>query len=110
VKAANIYGVAVPGHSGKAGMAALEVEPGFDPATFRAHMSEKLPAYARPIFLRIVESLAVTETFKQKKHLLAQDGFNPFATNDALYADCGEGYVPLDEALYTRISSGLMRL
>jgi len=110
VTAANIYGVAVPGHSGKAGMAALEVAPGFDLAAFRAHMAEKLPAYARPIFLRIVESLAVTETFKQKKHLLAQDGFNPFAAADALYADCGEGYVPLDEALYTRISSGLMRL
>jgi len=110
VKAANIYGVAVPGHSGKAGMAALEVEPDFDPAAFRAHMAERLPAYARPIFLRIVESLAVTETFKQKKHLLAQDGFNPFATTDALYADGGDGYVDLDEALYTRISSGLMRL
>jgi fatty-acyl-CoA synthase len=110
VKAANIYGVAVPGHSGKAGMAALEVETGFDLDAFRAHVAIRLPAYARPIFLRIVESLAITETFKQKKHGLAQDGFNPYASNDALYADNGQGYVSLDEALYARISSGLMRL
>jgi fatty-acyl-CoA synthase len=110
VKAANIYGVAVPGHSGKAGMAALEVEPGFDLAAFRAHVGIRLPAYARPIFLRIVESLAITETFKQKKQALAQDGFNPCASGDLLYVDCGQGYVPLDEALYARISSGLMRL
>jgi fatty-acyl-CoA synthase len=110
VNAANIYGVYVPGHSGKAGMAALEVEPGFDLDAFRAHVAIRLPAYARPIFLRIVDSLAITETFKQKKQDLAQDSFNPDASGDALYADCGAGYVRLDEALYARISSGLMRL
>ena len=31
----------------------------------------RCPAYARPLFLRLVPSLAVTETFKQKKQLLA---------------------------------------
>src|ERR1700743_1741989 len=79
VIAANIYGVAVAGNSGKAGMAALEVEPGFDIAAFRTYMT-RLPAYARPLFVRLTGSLAITETFKQKKHLLAQDGFNPYAT------------------------------
>ncbi|HWA69328.1 MAG TPA: long-chain-acyl-CoA synthetase [Rhizomicrobium sp.] len=110
VKAVNIYGVGVPGHSGKCGMAALEVEDGFDVAAFRGHVALRLPAYARPLFLRLVKSLALTETFKQKKHGLAQDGFNPYASGDALYADLGDGYVPLDAALYARISSGLMRL
>jgi len=110
VAAANIYGVAVPGHGGKAGMAALEVDARFDLAAFRAHVAIRLPAYARPLFLRIVESLAVTETFKQKKHALALDGFNPLATGDALFVDLGDGYVPLDVETYTRISSGLMRL
>jgi fatty-acyl-CoA synthase len=110
VKAANIYGVTVPGHGGKAGMAALEVEDDFDPAAFRAHIALRLPAYARPLFLRVVESLAITETFKQKKHQLAQDGFNPAAADGPLYADLGDGYVRLDAAIYARISSGLMRL
>jgi fatty-acyl-CoA synthase len=110
VKAANIYGVAVPGQSGKCGMAALEVEDGFDPQAFHAHMTLRLPAYARPVFLRIVDSLALTETFKQKKQVLAQEGFDPAAISDPLLADCGQGYVALDAELYARISSGLIRL
>ena len=110
VKAAAVYGVAVPGQDGKCGMAALETAPGFDLVALRAHLAQRLPAYARPVFLRVVDSLAVTETFKQKKHLLAQDGFDPAIITDALYADCGDGYVPLDTALYARINSGLIRL
>jgi fatty-acyl-CoA synthase len=110
VKAANIYGVAVPGQSGKCGMAALEVDSGFDLADFRAHCALHLPAYARPLFLRIVNSLAITETFKQKKHALAQDGFDLAVIADPLYADCGQGYVMLDAEVYARISSGLIRL
>jgi fatty-acyl-CoA synthase len=110
VVAANIYGVAVPGHSGKCGMAALEVSGDFDLAAFRAHVAIRLPAYARPVFLRIVDSLAITETFKQKKNALAQDGFDPAAISDPLFVEDGTGYAPLDAALYARISSGLMRL
>jgi len=110
VKAANVYGVAVAGHSGKCGMAALEVGPGFDLAAFRAHCAARLPAYAQPVFLRIVDSLAITETFKQKKQTLALDGFDPANITDPLYADWGEGYAPLDAETYARISSGLIRL
>jgi fatty-acyl-CoA synthase len=110
VRNACVYGVAVPGANGRCGMAALEVGADFDPAAFRAHMASRLPAYARPLFLRIVESLAVTETFKQKKQLLAQEGFDPAAITDPLLADCGTGFVALDAALYARINSGLIRL
>jgi fatty-acyl-CoA synthase len=110
VIAANIYGVPVPGHSGKCGMAALEVSSDFDLAAFRAHVAIHLPAYARPVFLRIVDSLAITETFKQKKNALALDRFDPAAISDPLFAESGTEYEPLDMALYARISSGLMRL
>ena len=47
---------------------------------------------------------------KQKKQLLAQDGFDPSIIADSLFADCGQGYVPLDAETYARISSGLIRL
>jgi fatty-acyl-CoA synthase len=110
VRCANVYGVTVPGHSGKCGMAALEVESGFDLAAFRAHCAARLPAYARPVFLRIVDSLAITATFKQKKQALARDRFDPAAIEGPLYADCGAGYVTLDADIYARISSGLIRL
>ncbi|MCP5412139.1 MAG: long-chain-acyl-CoA synthetase [Alphaproteobacteria bacterium] len=110
VRAACVYGVAVPGQSGKCGMAALEVEQDFDPAAFRAHCAARLPAYARPLFLRLVEGLSFTETFKQKKHALAKEGYDPAAIADRLMADTGQGFVPLDGALYARIKTGLIRL
>jgi len=110
VKAACVYGVAVPGQGGKCGMAALEVTADFDPAIVRAHCAARLPAYARPVFLRLVEGLAFTETFKQKKHALAKDGYDPAIIADPLLADTGQGYVALDGALYARIRIGLIRL
>jgi fatty-acyl-CoA synthase len=110
VAAANVYGVAVPGHEGNAGMAALETGEGFDPAGLKAWLAGKLPSYARPLFLRLVPSLAVTETFKQKKQQLAAEGFDPGVIDDALYADIGESsHAPLDAGLYARINSGLIR-
>ena len=67
VIAATVYGVAVQGADGKAGMAALETGDAFDLAGLKAHLKARLPDYAHPLFLRLVPSLAVTETFKQKK-------------------------------------------
>jgi len=110
VAAAAVYGVTVPGTDGRAGMAALEVTDGFDLAGFRAHAAARLPAYARPVFLRLMPSLAMTETFKHKKAALVEDGFNPDTIGDRLFADTGEGYVTLDRALYARLISGLNRL
>jgi fatty-acyl-CoA synthase len=107
---ANVYGVAVPGADGRAGMAALEIAGNLDLAGLNAHLATRLPAYARPVFLRIVSSLAVTETFKQKKQELARDGFDPAKITDPLYVDFGEGYVPLDADLYARISTGRIRI
>jgi fatty-acyl-CoA synthase len=107
---ANVYGVAVPGADGRAGMAALEIAGNLDLTGLKAHLAARLPAYARPVFLRMVPSLAITETFKQKKHDLAKDGFDPAHIADPLYADVGEGYVPLDTELYARISTGRIRI
>jgi fatty-acyl-CoA synthase len=110
VKGAAVYGVPVPGQSGKCGMAALEVAEDFDAARFHAHCAARLPGYARPVFLRLVAGLSFTDTFKQKKQALAKDGFDPAIVTDALMADTGDGYKPLDGALYARISTGLIRL
>ncbi len=108
VAAATVYGVTVPGHDGKAGMAALETGDDFDIAGLKASLGA-LPAYARPLFIRLVPALSVTETFKTKKSELAAGGFDPARVTDALYADTGKGYEVLDGALYARISSGLIR-
>ncbi len=107
-----VYGVAVPGHEGRAGMAALVVEDGFDLESLHAHITARLPAYARPLFLRHSTSLAATATFKQVKGELAREGFDPALVRDPLYFDDASsgGYVPLDAGLYAEIVGGKVRV
>jgi fatty-acyl-CoA synthase len=109
---ANVYGVEVPGADGKAGMAALVVDAGFDLAALRARLADALPAYARPLFIRIASELAATETFKQKKQDLAAEGFDPAKIADALYVDDAAAgrYALLDAAMLQRIVAGKLRL
>ena len=47
-----VYGVAVPGEEGRAGMAAITTDEGFDLDALRAHLAARLPRYAQPLFLR----------------------------------------------------------
>jgi fatty-acyl-CoA synthase len=112
VEASAVYGVSVPGAEGRAGMAAIVAAPGFDPARLRAHLGEALPAYARPLFLRLTPALALTETFKKASHRLAADGFDPDKVGDPLLFDDADAqaYVPLNAPLFARINQGARRL
>ena len=107
-----VYGVQVPGTDGRAGMAALVVNASFDLATFHRVATERLPAYARPVFLRLVSSLEATGTFKPKKQDLIQAGFDPAVISDLLYFHdaSAERYVPLDRGLFEALSAGSARL
>jgi fatty-acyl-CoA synthase len=73
---------------------------------------DALPAYARPVFIRIAESLEVTATFKHKRAEMAAQGYDPAAIQDALYVySRAEGtYVHLDGERFAAIQSGLTRL
>ncbi|MEA3198004.1 MAG: fatty-acyl-CoA synthase, partial [Gammaproteobacteria bacterium] len=96
-----VYGVAVPGADGRAGAAALVVDAKFDLAAFRADVALRLPAYARPVFLRLLETIEFTGTFKHRKQDLIEAGFDPARIGDKLYFDDPrtQSYVPLDAAL-----------
>jgi fatty-acyl-CoA synthase len=112
VRHANVYGVAVPGLEGRVGMATLVADDKLDLAGFRKHLASCLPPYARPLFLRIRSEVEVTGTFKYSKTELARQGYDPVASNDALYFDLleSETFVQLDKDLYNRIQSGRIRL
>jgi fatty-acyl-CoA synthase len=109
---ANVYGVTVVGHDGRAGMAAIVCEGACDLAGLHAHLCTNLPEYARPLFLRVQPQIEVTGTFKQKKVDLVRDGFNPAATGDPIFLNDPEkrAFVPLDPALYGKIERGEIRL
>ncbi|KAM8819525.1 long-chain fatty acid transport protein 3 isoform 1-T1 [Rhynchonycteris naso] len=110
----NVYGVTVPGHEGRAGMAALVLRPPhtLDLVQLYAYVSENLPPYAWPRFLRLQESLATTETFKQQKVRMAKEGFDPSALSDPLYIlDQARGtYMPLTPARYRALLAGDLRI
>ena len=109
---ATVYGVQIPGTEGAAGMAALVVDGTLDLPGLRKHLARLLPSYARPLFLRIQDRIAVTATFKYQKIDIVRDGFDPAATDDAIYFDdpSRQAYVRLDSALFERIKAGTVRL
>jgi fatty-acyl-CoA synthase len=109
---ATVYGVPIPGVDGAAGMAALVTDSPLDLTRLRAHLVQRLPTYARPLFLRIQECIAITGTFKHQKADLVREGFDPAATPDATYfgGPATGGYMRLDTALFERIRSGIIRL
>ena len=109
---ANVYGVAIAGREGRAGMAAIVCSKPCDLEALHAHLRSNLPDYARPLFLRIQGEIDVTGTFKQKKVDLVKQGFTPAGIADAIYFSDPQsgGFVRLDAALHERIETGQVRL
>jgi fatty-acyl-CoA synthase len=113
VKDVNVYGVAIPGHDGRAGMAMLVPEPeGIDLEGLAAHIERSLPAFARPVVLRLGRELDVTGTFKQRKVDLAREGCDPRLVSDPMYLACPaeRRYAPLDVALYEDVAAKRVRI
>ncbi|MGO9340060.1 MAG: long-chain-acyl-CoA synthetase [Terracidiphilus sp.] len=110
VQHANVYGVAVPGVEGRVGMATLATSHELDLAGFRKHLTGRLPAYARPAFLRIRKQVDVTGTFKYSKTELVREGYDPGACGDVLYFDHANEFIKLDKDVYERIQGGEFRL
>jgi fatty-acyl-CoA synthase len=109
---ASVYGVGVPGTEGRAGMAAIVCAGPLNMAGLRQHLAERLPSYARPVFLRLCPQAEVTGTFKYAKADLVGQGFDPERCADPLYVDHPESraYAILDAPLYARLLAGAVRL
>jgi len=111
VNEAIVYGVPVPHQDGKAGMVSLIVDPDFDITAFAQHVRDYLPAYARPRFVRLLQEVETTGTFKYKKMDLVQAGFDPARTQDPLFVLDSETdlYVPFEAACQAAIAEGRYR-
>jgi fatty-acyl-CoA synthase len=111
VKEANVYGVEVAGVEGRAGMAGLVVGPEFDIKTFGDGVAHELPAYAQPVFVRILPALETTGTFKTRKMDLVADGFDPGKIKGPLYVrDAKKGYVKVTKGVFEKIAAGAVKL
>lgn len=77
---ANVYGVLVPNHEGRAGCAAIDIIPSekdFDWREFARLARSRLPRYAVPVFLRVTKGSRHTHNHKQNKVPLKQEGVDP---------------------------------
>ena len=111
VKEANVYGVAVEGADGRAGMAGLVVGPEFDIKAFGEHVSRELPAFSQPVFVRILPAIETTGTFKVRKMDLIADGYDPGKIKGPLYfRDLKRGYVKVTKGVYEKLLGGLVKI
>ncbi len=102
---AAVYGVAVPGQEGRAGMAAIVGS--FDPAVLWPYLAARLPGYAQPLFVRSCRALDLTGTFKLATAGLAREGFAGSA--DPVWFNNRRAYVPCDAALLRGIAAGTVQ-
>ncbi|GAP91620.1 putative AMP-binding enzyme [Rosellinia necatrix] len=116
VDEANVYGVQLPNHDGRAGCAAIALKTSPNEALLRSlaeHARAKLPKYAVPIFLRLGHGLsaAITGTNKQQKHRLRLEGVDPVKVgDDELYWLKGDTYVRFGAEDWARMNAGQVKL
>ncbi|KYO20616.1 long-chain fatty acid transport protein 6 isoform X2 [Alligator mississippiensis] len=114
VQEANVYGVSVKGYEGRIGMAAIVLisDQQFDGKRLYKHVMDFLPRYAQPRFVRIMEVMKTTTTFKHQKGHLVNEGFNPEIISDPLYFldEHVKSYIPLTKEIYRRVITGQIRL
>jgi fatty-acyl-CoA synthase len=112
VEEATVFGVEVPGAGGRAGMVAIQLKEGgeFDGKALASAAYGHLPAYAVPLFVRVVDTLAHTSTFKSQKVDLRKEGYGAGETKveDPLYVLSGrdEGYVPFYDEYPAEVVDG----
>jgi len=87
VRSSVVYGVKIPHSEGKGGMAAITLQnsENFDIKNLSKYLSSTLPRYAIPVFVRIREDLETTGTFKLKRVILKEEGYDPNKISDPLY-------------------------
>ena len=113
VAEANVYGVKVPGHDGRAGMVALILYPNatLDFADFYKYLAKNLPKYSIPLFIRFVPSMDLTGSLKQTKVAFRNQGIDKVPEDQKpLYWVKNQTYVPFTDDDYARLSAGKHKL
>ncbi|KAL1796886.1 hypothetical protein ACET3X_005426 [Alternaria dauci] len=83
VSEANVYGVSVPAHDGRAGCATIVFEQGVGEVDDKLlqelaqHVKKELPAFAVPVWIRVTKEMQLTGTNKQQKVELQREGIDP---------------------------------
>lgn len=114
VEDAVAFGVEIPGTDGRAGMVALKLrgEAEFDGQDVARHVLDTLPSYAVPLFVRLIDEVEQTTTFKSRKVELRNEAYSPGLVADPLFVLGGRdaGYVPHYEDYARDVASSAVRV
>jgi fatty-acyl-CoA synthase len=70
-------------------------------------VKRELPAYAQPLFVRLLPALDTTGTFKIRKMDLVADGYDPAKIKGPLFFhDAKRGYVKVTKSVWDKLSAG----
>jgi len=96
VTQAVVFGVEIPGNEGRAGMAVITTDARFSLLALQSLLIKALPSYARPVFIRRCDEMALTGTFKLQKEKLRQEGYTG-AKDEIWFFDASIGsFIPCD--------------
>ncbi len=79
-----VYGVEVPNCDGRAGMAAIQTTTWLDFTRIYSRI-QTLPKYAQPQFIRILQNIKTTGTYKHKKNELRKEGIDLTKITDPIF-------------------------
>lgn len=106
----NVYGVEVPGADGRAGMASVHCNEEFSIDAFARYAVENMPAYMRPVFVRLQRDMRITVTLKHQKVDYRREGYDPAKVSDPLFLLEGNRYVPIDREVYESLQDGSRKI
>ncbi|CZT44701.1 related to FAT1-very long-chain fatty acyl-CoA synthetase [Rhynchosporium secalis] len=114
VAEANVYGVELPHHDGRAGCVALVLKDEPTEKSMRElanHVYRELPRFAVPVFLRLTKQMILTGTNKQQKHVIRAQGVDPkMMGEDELWWARDGTYVRFSEKDWRELNGGKVRL
>lgn len=110
IEDASVYGVKIPGHEGRCGMAALRFIEGetMEWKRFLSYINSRMPEHARPIFIRICKDLDHIDSLEEVKRQLQQEAFDMSRVGDPIFLwhPQKEAYIPMTQDIYNDIIAG----
>jgi acyl-CoA synthetase (AMP-forming)/AMP-acid ligase II len=114
VQEANVYGVELPHHDGRAGCVSIVLSEEPSEALLQdlaIHAKKQLPKYAVPLFLRFQRNMQITGTNKQQKHIVRAQGVDVEKVGDDQLFWLKDGtYVKFDSRDWDELRSGRVKL
>lgn len=99
----------IPHHEGRAGCAAVQIidqTGGLDFRQLAQFARQKLPKYAVPVFVRLVQGASHVHNHKQNKVPLRDEGVDMHRVNDQIWWLQDEGYAPFTKEDWEAIERG----